>query len=349
MTVLFHLLLFVVSSAVIWLLAGRLIEVVERLARRFRQSGFTVAFFILGFLTSISELSVMVNSTLTDAPQVSAGNLAGASLVLLLFLVPLLAILGNGIHLDNTLNQGQLALALIVTALPTLLLLGGSATLIDGVVCLLGYGLLLFLVRTRGSSRGVAIDDVDDVIEEAEDVIEEVIEEAGEIIEEVIEDLAEEPGRPVAEVFQIVVGAVLIFVAGNFLVEEAEYFSRLLNVPSSLIGLLVLSVGTNMPEIVIAVRSVRKGQTSIAFGNYIGSALTNVFLFGLLVLINGSFGVVRSEFVVTALLMAAGFSVFYLSARSQNRLSRLEGHLLIGFYVVFIALQAANLARTAVD
>lgn len=94
--------LFLVSAAAIWSLTGHLIESVDRFARRLRRSGFTIAVVVLGFVTSISELSVMLSSTFRSAPQVSAGNLVGASIVILLGLIPLLAILGNGVQLTRT-------------------------------------------------------------------------------------------------------------------------------------------------------------------------------------------------------------------------------------------------------
>jgi cation:H+ antiporter len=126
--------LFVMAGAVIWLAAGRLIDTIDRLARRLRRSGFTVAFFILGFLTSIGESSVALNSLVAGSPQVAAGNLTGASMVLLLFLVPLTAIMANGIYLQNTLDRTQLALALSAAALPALFLLDGGASRMEGLI-----------------------------------------------------------------------------------------------------------------------------------------------------------------------------------------------------------------------
>ncbi len=49
-----HILIFLLSSAVIWFLSGMLVDATERVASRFNKPGFAVAFFVLGFLTSIS-------------------------------------------------------------------------------------------------------------------------------------------------------------------------------------------------------------------------------------------------------------------------------------------------------
>jgi len=109
-----HIILFLTSIGIVWFFSGLIVDAIDRMAARFHKSSFTVAFFVLGFLTSISEFSVMVNSTLAGAPQISAGNLSGASFIILLFIIPLLAIIGNGIQVKNTLPKKHLALVLAV-------------------------------------------------------------------------------------------------------------------------------------------------------------------------------------------------------------------------------------------
>jgi cation:H+ antiporter len=325
MTVLVNLVLFVLSGAIVWFFAGRLIDSVDRVARRFRQSGFTVAFFVLGFLTTIGEISVMVNATINGVPEVSAGNLVGASIVLLLFLVPVLAILGNGIRLKDILTRPGLAVTLFAVTLPTLCLLDGEASRTEGLICVMTYGALLYLIPARSRPS------VEDVVEE------------------VAEELAHRRRSTVADWVNIAGGGVLILVAGNVLVAKTAYFSALLGVPSSVIGLLVLSLGTNIPELVVAMRSVHKHHKDIAFGNYLGSALTNTLVFGGLALLNGAFAVERIEFVVAGIVMVIGFTGLYLFAVSASRLSRNEGTLLVSLYGLFLLLQLGNLVRAATD
>ncbi len=325
MTILTHLLLFLLSAAIIWFFAGLLIDSVSRVAKRFHQSGFTVAFFVLGILTSISEISVMLNSTINKAPQVSAGNLSGASFVILLFLVPFLAIGGNGVQLRNTLTKQHLILALFVILLPTLLLLDGGVLISEGILCLLAYGTLLYFIRKQNPKS------------------------VPEIVEEVEEELVKKQRTTRSDFLKILGGAVFIFVAGNLLVNEAMYFSKILSVPASIIGLLFLSIGTNVPELVIAFRSILKKHKDIAFGDYLGSTLANTATFGVLAIFNRGFAVEASEFVFTAILMIIGFIAFYSFAVSKNKISRKEGWLLISVYVLFVMVQFVNLVRFATD
>ena len=325
MAVLVHLLTFILSAAVIWFFAGLLIESILKVAKRFHQSGFTVAFFVLGILTSISEISVMVNSTIDGVPPVSAGNLAGASFVILLLIVPLVAIVGNGIKLRNTLNRKNLAVALIAIILPALLMLDGSVNRSEGLICIMIYVILIYFIRNQTSQSYPSV------------------------LEVVEKELIEGRRVTAIHILKITVGAIFIFAAGNLLVSEATYFSTLLSIPSSIIGLLILSIGTNIPELVIAVRSIIKKHSEIAFGDYLGSAVTNTFIFGLLPWLNGRFLVEPTEFVGTAILMVIGFTAFYVFARSKNKITRHEGIALILVYGIFVIIQIMNFIRFATD
>ena len=90
-----HIGMILVTIIVIWFFGGKLVDSVSRISRKMNQSGFTTALFILGLLTSVSEISVMINSSISGTPQVSAGNVTGASIMLFLCIIPFLAIFGK--------------------------------------------------------------------------------------------------------------------------------------------------------------------------------------------------------------------------------------------------------------
>lgn len=313
-----HVALFVLSMAVIWFFGGRLVDSTDRMAHRLHKSGFRVAFFVLGFITSISEFSVMVSASLDHAPQISAGNLVGASIVIFLLIIPFLAIRSHGIKLAHTLTKWQLLVALIAVFLPAALMADGIATPNEGIVCLLIYALLVFLMHPRFHASAPVQPPV----------------------------ALGEPVGPfdrflvaTKDVFGILVGGVIIFFASRVLIDETRFLSQLLSIPGSFIGLLILSIGTNIPELVVAIRAVQKKHTDIALGNYLGSAITNTVLFGVLVLMNGRFTVDAVEFSITSIVTGIGLIAFYWFARSKNLLSRMEGWVLAAMYIVFVLFQ----------
>ena len=123
------------------------------------------------------------------------------------------------------------------------------------------------------------------------------------------------------------------------------FFSGLLRIPSSFIALLVLSIGTNVPELVIASRSIMKKEKDVAFGDYMGSAAMNSLLFGLLGIANMNFIIERTEFVPTFLLFSLGLVLFIIFCNSKRIISRGEGLVLMAVYGVYLVWQFNNLVR----
>lgn len=321
MSILVQAIIFLCSAAIVWFFAGVILESVSRLAVRFKKTGFVTAFFILGFLTSIGEISVAINSGIAIVPEVSVGNLIGATFVLLLLIVPLLAVVGKSIALSGAVSPRNLMLMLGLALLPVLLVLDGNVTKPEGALAMLAYvtvAYALYRDRARGSFT--------------------------------VETIPEEQRKTViAELLRIAVSGAAIFLAARFLVEQAVFFAELLHAPPALLGLILLSVGTNLPEIVIAVRSVLRRRSDIAFGNYLGSAAMNTLTFGGLAVATGTFVIVSAQFIVTAALMTVGFVLLYIFAKTRCELSRAEGIVLILFYVAFVAAQIASITQYALD
>lgn len=317
----FNIAVFIIAGSVIYFFGGILIEATADIAKRLHRDGFIVAFVLLGILTSLSELSVAFNSTIEGVPQVSAGNLIGASFVIFLLIVPILAIFGKGIKLQHTLSKQRLLLALAVIAAPALIVLDGKLTRLDGIIMLALYAILV-----RYSPTKQRIKEVHHQLVKISIIRKDIL----------------------MDILKIVAGAVLIFFSGRLMVEEALYFSNLLKVPSSFIGMLVISIGTNMPELVIAIRSIRKRRKSIAFGDYVGSAAFNTFIIGVLCIANGTFLIARKEFIITSCFLILGLGTFYIFSRSKYNISRTEGILLGTIYITFIIIQlfATSLINT---
>ncbi|MDD3897310.1 MAG: sodium:calcium antiporter [Candidatus Peribacteraceae bacterium] len=323
MTTFFHLCLFFLAAAVIWLLSGMLINATDRVAKRYQRPGFAVAFFVLGFLTSIGEMSVAFNSTVQRVPQVSAGNLVGGAIVIFFLIIPLLAIIGNGFETTKALRPRNLAFLLLIVLLPSFFCIDGDLSRSEGIVMLLLYVTLIFLLQKKHPSEEVARD----------------------AVVQVGAELTSHRRATAFDISKIAFGAVVIFISGKVLVDEAVYFAELLQVPLSFIGLLLLAIGTNIPELVIAVRGVLGRHKDIAFGDYLGSAAANTLLIGLLAIVNGSFILERSEFIPAFLLMGVGFTLFFIFARTKAFLSRWEGWVLFLLYIVFMVFQSVNVVH----
>lgn len=307
-----HILIYVLSFAGIWIGSGLAIKSVERLSKSLKMSSFAISFLLLGLFTSISELSVGVNSILANDPEIYVGNLIGASIVLIMLIIPLLAIVGNSIRITPEFQGFNLIASLVVIALPVVLALDGRIGKTDGIIALALFGFLLISVQSK---KGLI------------DKLKNINQRAGIRV-----------GR---ELLKILFGVATIFIASKFVVEQTIYFSHLLNVSPFLISLLFIAIGTNLPELSLVVRSAFMRNNQVAFGDYVGSAAFNTFLFGLLTLMYGKPVLLSNSYVISLLFLVVGLIVFYYFARTKNTMSRIEGLALLAIYALFLFTEIA--------
>lgn len=312
MGLLIHGAYFIAAGLVLWLASRVLVDSIDHYAKRNHRARFVVAFFVLGLVTSISEFSVAVNALSQHVPEVSAGNLLGASFVIFFLIVPLLAIGNRGITLSRHLTVHCAFVAFVAILIPTMLAIDGAVSVLDGALALLAYvSVIVCVYRANGHHANKA---------------------SGAHIAEQLADL-----------IKVLVAAFFIFIAGRFLVQETVYFAEALSMPASLIGLLVLSIGTNVPELTIAIRSILSHRAEIAFGDYLGSSLTNTLIFGFLPLIGGSYSVSGAG-VPFAILFAVGTVFLFIATETKRTISRTEGIALVAFYAAFLILQTGHIA-----
>ena len=112
---------------------------------------------------------------------------------------------------------------------------------------------------------------------------------------------------------------LLLVVSSNFLVNSALRFAFLFHLPMKAVGLVVLALGTSLPEMFISVTAALQNNGDMSVGNIVGSNITNVLL------IIGS--------------MACLFpKLLFSKNRGEQNSSLQENHLLLLITLLFIAL-----------
>ncbi|PJE64023.1 hypothetical protein COU89_00105 [Candidatus Roizmanbacteria bacterium CG10_big_fil_rev_8_21_14_0_10_45_7] len=302
-----HVLIYALSFVGIWVGSGLAIGSVERLSKILRVSSFAVSFLILGFFTSIGELSVGVNAILENDPEIYVGTLIGASIVIFMLVIPLLAITGKSIKISSEFQGFNLPASLVVIALPVILAMDGVVDRVDSIIILSLFGVLVIAIQTR---RGLL---------------------------EKIKNINSKSGIQVGkELVRILFGIATIFIASRFVVEQTMYFSSALNISPFIISLLLIAIGTNIPELSFVMRSAFMTNNQVAFGDYIGSAAFNTFLVGILTLAYGKPVLLTNSYLSSLLFLVVGLLIFYYFARTKNTISRTEGFALLAIYVLFL-------------
>lgn len=164
------------------------------------------------------------------------------------------------------------------------------------------------------------------------------------------EEPAEEPeqARPLwKDLLLLVIGAALIAVGANLLVDNGTIIASSLGVPESVIALTFVALGTSLPELVTAITSLIKGHGALSLGNIVGANLFN------LVLVSGV-SVTLSPFAVPASKLIGGMNaslvldipvmlcvmlLLTVPALVRGKLKRWQGVTLLVIYAAFCAVQ----------
>ena len=157
------------------------------------------------------------------------------------------------------------------------------------------------------------------------------------------EEEAQEESPLWKDLLLLVVGAALIAVGADLLVDNGTLIAQGLGVPESVIALTFVALGTSLPELVTAITSLVRGHGALSLGNIIGANLFN------LVLVSGV-SVALSPFAVPASKTVAGFNAsllidipvmlfvmgfMTLPALVRGKLTRTQGIILLAVYFTF--------------
>lgn len=149
----------------------------------------------------------------------------------------------------------------------------------------------------------------------------------------------------------LIIGLLLVVYGADRLVFSAAILCRSIGIPPLIIGMTVVSIGTSLPEIIIASAAALHGQLDLAVGTAIGSNITNIMLILGLAAILHPFtvhsAILRRELPLMLLVsLLAGLFLF------DGELSQIKGILLLAIavlYLMFIIRIARIAEREGID
>ena len=147
----------------------------------------------------------------------------------------------------------------------------------------------------------------------------------------------------------LIVGAALIAVGANLLVNNGITIAQIIGIPQSVIALTFIALGTSLPELVTAITSLVKGHGQLSLGNIIGANLFNLVLVCGVSITIAPFAVpaeamflgMNRSLVIDIPVMLASMLILTVPALIKNKLYRWQGVCLLAIYAGFIAIQFA--------
>ncbi len=138
-------------------------------------------------------------------------------------------------------------------------------------------------------------------------------------------------------------GLILILLGANGLTDGAASVAKRFRIPPIVIGLTIVAFGTSAPELTVSVSSAIKGSADIAIGNVVGSNIFNTLmivgctaLFAPIVITRNT---LRKEIplcILSSIVLLICANDVFLDKAPENILNRVDGLLLLCFFVIFM-------------
>lgn len=228
------------------------LEAAEKIGLFFGMSPLVIGLILIGFGTSLPEFFVSQLACLNGEPEIAMGNIIGSNIANLFLIMGVSGMLAPLYILSQDIRR-QIFIHVLLTAILAAIILYIGINPLTTLLLATFFGVYLWdtFRQMRKQRQLRSLDKEDD--------------------EEEIEKL---------EVFifgKLIVGFILLYFGGEYLVKSGTEIGKLSGVPAYVISAIFVAFGTSFPELVTAlIAAYKKKNTDLITGNIIGSNIFNV-------------------------------------------------------------------------
>lgn len=301
--------------------ADRFVHGAASAARNLGIAPLLIGLTVVAFATSAPEILVSIVAATQNEPGLAIGNAIGSNIVNIGLVLGITAMI-RPIKLESATLRREMPALLAVSLLTVSLFLDSYLSRIDGAVMLTGLVIVMVWLVRLGIRSGV-----NDPIKRDFEA-----------------EIPTDVTTPMALVW-LAVGLGTLLVGADLLVDGAIGIAKMLGISEVVIGILVVALGTSLPELAVSLASALKGEYGLAIGNIVGSNIFNLLaVIGIAATIEPS-ALAPSVLSLHIFVMVAFTLVLFAMTYDYDgraELSRLEGAaLLVAFiaYDSYVALQ----------
>jgi len=282
-----------------------LVDGTSKTAAKLGVSTLIISVLLVGFGTSAPEFAISVGAAIQNDSGISLGNIIGSCIANLLLILGLSAII-RPIKIKKGIIKREMPIVLGVTIV---LILFSYANLLDNLHI---FGALIFLI--------LFILFVLFFIQLAH--------------KEKNKEKKIKSGKTEKNILFITIGIISVIIGAELLIISSVTIAELLNIPTFIIALSMVAVGTSLPELAVSAMAAYKGESDIAVGNVLGSNVFNILLIlGLAALFIPLDAVSSLDYIT---ILVAVTIVMFPIIFTGSKISRGEGIVMLVFYGIFI-------------
>lgn len=239
-------LIFFVAMAALIYGADFIIKDSERIALHFNISHFVIGATLVAFGTSLPEMAASMLASYQGKSDLAVANVIGSVSFNITLVLGIVFLVAKKMNPKRDLFAKDSAWIIMPVVIFALVSFDGSISRVEGFLFLfLMIAYIIFLFRS--SKEDLEID----------------------------EELAKEKFNWIKSLALLSIGFTLTIGGAYFVVESASSIARMFGVSEWIIGLFLISLGTSLPELVVSLVAIKKGNADLSIGNIIGSNVAN--------------------------------------------------------------------------
>jgi cation:H+ antiporter len=306
--------IFVVSMATLIWGADMLVRESERIALRFNISEFVIGATLIALGTSLPEMAASIAASMDNKADIAIANVIGSNILNITMVLGTIFLISRTINPDRDFFAKDSYWALVPVFIFILMSIDGVISRFDALLLLLLMGAyILFLLK---EARGIISDQVEELSEEMED--------------NKNNNFAWSVTIPL-----LIAGLLLVILGANFTIDSASDIARGFGISEWIIGIVMISLGTSLPELVVSISAATKGKVDMAIGNIIGSNMANTtIVLGAAALTNPmSIDVSAYIFDISTMLVATLMLVFLTANRLYSKPAGISLFIVLGLFL----------------
>lgn len=240
--------IFIVAMAALIYGADFIIKESERIALHFNISHFVIGATLVAFGTSLPEMAASIMASSAGKSDMAVANVIGSVIFNITMVLGVVFLIAKSMNPKRNLFALDSAWVILPVIIFFIMIQDGVISRIDGMLFLmLMASYIIFLFSS-------AKDDLEGEIDE---------------------DLAKEKFNWAKTILLLSIGFALTIGGANFVVDSGANIARDFGVSEWIIGIFLISLGTSLPELVVSLVAVKKGNAEMSIGNIIGSNVAN--------------------------------------------------------------------------
>ncbi len=300
----------------LWLGTELVIKGAINIANYYELSQLFVGIAVLAIGTDLPEIVIAVNASFqnvfqgVEASEIIIGNSIGSSFIQISFVLGTVGLFGyltltkRHIFEDGVMMLGSILLVILLG-------FDGKITRVDGGVLVIVYFIYYFSLFHR---------------------------------EHVRKKISKRLNKSIRKnILYLLFGVFVVVFTSELVVDNAIIFAEKFDIRQSFVGIIIIGLGTSLPELALSLNAARKKAIGLTVGNLIGSNI-----FDLLVPVGVGASITEIQFETSLVrfdlpfLFLLSFVVLFFFHKKKG-LQKVEAVILIGFFVLYTALKVAGI------